>query len=119
MTCGWAAVTSLISCPATSRLIGVVTTLDTVISRRSPTSAPGRPVLFDLAGSVKLRTVAERWAGRVDVCALPRTSGPAALLVRPDGYVAWATDDEPDTADPDALAAALRRWFGPPCDQGL
>lgn len=81
--------------------------------------APGRPVLFDLAGSVKLRAVAERWSDRVDVCAPPRTTGPAALLVRPDGYVAWATDDEPDAADPDALEAALRRWFGEPGGQGL
>ncbi|MFI6793136.1 hypothetical protein ACIBG4_37995 [Nonomuraea sp. NPDC050383] len=30
-----------------------------------------------------------------------------ALLIRPDGYVAWAG------ADPDSLKTALTRWFGP------
>jgi hypothetical protein len=32
--------------------------------------------------------------------------GVAALLIRPDGYVAWT---RPDGGD---LTAALRRWFG-------
>ncbi|WP_308016291.1 aromatic-ring hydroxylase C-terminal domain-containing protein [Nonomuraea aurantiaca] len=30
-----------------------------------------------------------------------------ALLIRPDGYVAWAG------ADPDSLKTALTRWFSP------
>jgi oxygenase len=52
------------------------------------------------------------WAGRVDVVsAIPGTDGPlgevAAVLVRPDGYVAWVAGVG---ADRDA---ALRRWFGP------
>jgi 3-(3-hydroxy-phenyl)propionate hydroxylase len=35
--------------------------------------------------------------------------GPAAVLIRPDGYVAWAGElAEPEL--PDALAT----WFGPP-----
>nr|WP_311132337.1 hypothetical protein [Nonomuraea gerenzanensis]SBO94894.1 Salicylate hydroxylase [Nonomuraea gerenzanensis] len=33
--------------------------------------------------------------------------GPGALLVRPDGYVAWA-------GEPGAAAEALTTWFGPP-----
>jgi 2-polyprenyl-6-methoxyphenol hydroxylase-like FAD-dependent oxidoreductase len=38
---------------------------------------------------------------------------PAALLVRPDGYVAWASD-EPDLAARDAAArAAIAMWCGP------
>jgi hypothetical protein len=37
--------------------------------------------------------------------------GPAAMLIRPDGYVAWAADDfEPDDAE--RLRGALARWFG-------
>lgn len=31
------------------------------------------------------------------------------MLIRPDGYIAWATDE---FASSDALRAALRRWFG-------
>jgi hypothetical protein len=36
--------------------------------------------------------------------------GPTALLIRPDGYVAWASSDrEPDV---ETLRSALTRWFG-------
>ena len=34
-----------------------------------------------------------------------------ALLIRPDGYVAWAADTF-DAGDEDRLRAALQRWFG-------
>ena len=37
--------------------------------------------------------------------------GPAAMLIRPDGYVAWAADNfGPDDAE--GLRTALARWFG-------
>jgi hypothetical protein len=35
---------------------------------------------------------------------------PAVILVRPDGYVAWAGDDRPDLAD--EAVAAVARWCG-------
>ena len=54
--------------------------------------------VYDAQGARKDRLAVERWAsGR-------RT----ALLVRPDGYVAWATD----TADPAAVEAALVAHVG-------
>ncbi|SCF77285.1 hypothetical protein GA0115258_11211, partial [Streptomyces sp. LamerLS-31b] len=34
-----------------------------------------------------------------------------ALLVRPDGFVAWAADTDGEE-DEDGLAAALERWVG-------
>lgn len=43
----------------------------------------------------------------------PVLSATTALLVRPDGYVAWATDTGTET-DPEDLRAALQRWFGDP-----
>jgi len=62
----------------------------------------GRPVLVDSTG--KLGEVVE---GRAEV--LATADGVPAALVRPDGYVAWATDEDPD---PDALREAFERWFG-------
>ena len=37
-------------------------------------------------------------------------STPAALLIRPDGHVAWASDRDPDLV---ALRKALDTWCGP------
>ncbi|MEV7415188.1 FAD-dependent monooxygenase [Streptomyces sp. NPDC089919] len=76
---------------------------------------PGHGVLLDFADSARTREVAAAWAGRVDVrtvSAKPKDgpdplAGTPALLVRPDGYVAWA-----GSAD-QGLAEALTRWFGP------
>lgn len=73
----------------------------------------GRPVLLDL-GSGVVANAAQGWVDRVDVVAATATERPAAaLLIRPDGYVAWATDEFGPTHE-EALHAALNRWFGPP-----
>jgi 2-polyprenyl-6-methoxyphenol hydroxylase-like FAD-dependent oxidoreductase len=74
-----------------------------------------RPVLVDLtAGAVVAGTAAD-WAGQVSVVTarcLTRPAPAAALLIRPDGYVAWASAG--DAADPAAgLDEALRTWIGP------
>ncbi|WP_328443569.1 FAD-dependent monooxygenase [Streptomyces sp. NBC_00386] len=83
-----------------------------------------RPVLLDLAGSPGAAAAARGWADRVDVVearsedehwivpALGEIPAPDALLVRPDGHVAWAVaaGTPPDAA---ALRAALEAWFGP------
>ncbi|MCH0564624.1 MULTISPECIES: FAD-dependent monooxygenase [unclassified Streptomyces] len=83
-----------------------------------------RPVLLDLHGSPELVTAVEGWADRVDLVearsedeqwAVPSRGeipAPAAVLIRPDGHVAWAaaTGRAPDTS---ALRTALTTWFGP------
>ncbi|MCX4588634.1 FAD-dependent monooxygenase [Streptomyces sp. NBC_01340] len=78
---------------------------------------PARPLLLDLAGRADLREAARPWADRVSVVAGEAAVEPSAqaLLVRPDGYVAWA-GSAADTAD--ELRAGLARWFGPPAAEG-
>jgi hypothetical protein len=36
------------------------------------------------------------------------------VLVRPDGYVAWATDETAPASRDEALRTALTRWCGQP-----
>lgn len=77
---------------------------------------PGRPIFLNLAGATDLMAPAERWRHRVDLHTA-RTSDRelAALLVRPDGYIAWSasTGDDPTTTVK-TLTSALLRWFGEP-----
>ncbi|WP_371616976.1 FAD-dependent oxidoreductase [Streptomyces sp. NBC_00454] len=71
----------------------------------------GRGLLLDLADGTGLRAEAEGHDGhlRVITASCPARPELAALLVRPDGIVAWAADTT-DTGD--GLADALSRWFG-------
>jgi bifunctional hydroxylase/dehydrase len=79
---------------------------------------PARGVLLDFADDAGVRAAAARWAGRVDVVtATPHAlavdsplAGTRALLLRPDGHVAWAAAE----ADAEPLPEALHRWFGEP-----
>jgi len=69
-------------------------------------------VLLDLDGNVA--AALGDWADRVDTVSASIADRPAAaILIRPDGYVAWAAN----TFDAEAAAglqAALHRWFGEP-----
>jgi pentachlorophenol monooxygenase len=71
----------------------------------------GRGVLVDLAGSEAVRRAVLPWDGRVRLvtASVREPLGLGALLVRPDGIVAWAIDDG---AAADGLLPALARWFG-------
>lgn len=72
---------------------------------------PARPLLLDLAGRADLVDAAKGWADRVDVVRAGTDEPPAdAILVRPDGYVAWAGDAD---ATADQVRGALAAWFGP------
>jgi hypothetical protein len=69
-----------------------------------------RAVLLDLSGT--LGSAVEGWNDRVDLVEGRAADGPTALLIRPDGYVAWASSEgEPDG---ETLRIALTRWFGAP-----
>ncbi|WP_433273175.1 FAD-dependent monooxygenase [Actinosynnema sp. CS-041913] len=72
-------------------------------------SRTGRPLLLDFTDRSDLRATATPWTDRVDIHTTTTPTPPAdAVLVRPDGYVAWAG------GAPEELAESLRRWFGDP-----
>ncbi|MFI5486728.1 FAD-dependent monooxygenase [Micromonospora echinaurantiaca] len=75
-----------------------------------------RPVLLDLADRPELRQIAGDWVDRVDIRTAKTDTRPAdALLIRPDGHVAWAaTLDEPTASAEATLRDALSGWFGTP-----
>jgi 2-polyprenyl-6-methoxyphenol hydroxylase-like FAD-dependent oxidoreductase len=70
----------------------------------------GEPGSVEVSGwADRMRLVDAKYAGTWELPALGVINGPAAVLVRPDGYVAWAGDST-DAGLTDALA----RWLGPP-----
>ncbi|MFD8309295.1 FAD-dependent monooxygenase [Streptomyces sp. NPDC059690] len=80
--------------------------------------ASGRGLLLDPAGSPALRAAAQGWSDRVDTVTVQPSEeeDPGAVLVRPDGYVAWvgAPGEGPGAAASGMpLTRALTRWFGP------
>ncbi|MGW2520812.1 FAD-dependent monooxygenase [Streptomyces sp. NPDC001617] len=72
----------------------------------------GRALLLDLADDPKLRARAEGHGDRVAVVTAECAGRPelAGMLVRPDGFVAWAADAGQDGGD--ELEDALQRWLG-------
>jgi 3-(3-hydroxy-phenyl)propionate hydroxylase len=77
-----------------------------------------RPLLLNLAapGSLdvgawgeRIQLIEARYVGEWELPVLGKVAAPAAVLVRPDGYVAWVGD-----AQAVGLIAALNTWFGPP-----
>ncbi|MFI6166029.1 FAD-dependent monooxygenase [Nocardia sp. NPDC051052] len=73
-----------------------------------------RPVLLTLTDNPAITEVAAGWRDRVDTIPATTTNAPAAaLLIRPDGYVAWASNVA-EQSYLDHLRTALTRWFGAP-----
>ncbi len=77
-----------------------------------------RPVLLNLgaSGAIDIAPWADRvqqvdaeYGGKWELPALGEVTAPTAVLIRPDGYVAWVGDGTQQ-----GLADALTIWFGPP-----
>lgn len=73
----------------------------------------GKGVLLDFDDRKPLRELAGSWTGRIIHVARDARDrlGSSAVLVRPDGFVAWACEAQPGLA---AAAEAASRWFGHP-----
>lgn len=73
-----------------------------------------RPVLLVFEATADPTAAATGWTDRVTVVEATAATPPAAaLLIRPDGYIAWATDDFTPQSQ-GSLHTALHRWFGEP-----
>ncbi|WP_152048659.1 FAD-dependent monooxygenase [Aureimonas psammosilenae] len=79
--------------------------------RASSLLRDGRGLLLDFVPDSPLRALADRRAVRIDYVAgdVRDRLGLQAVLVRPDGIVAWAGNTAPDTA---AIGQAMTQWFG-------
>ena len=70
----------------------------------------GEPGGFDITPwADRVRLIDAKYAGTWELPALGAVTAPTAVLIRPDGHVAWVGDP----ADP-GLPDALTTWFGPP-----
>jgi 2-polyprenyl-6-methoxyphenol hydroxylase-like FAD-dependent oxidoreductase len=71
----------------------------------------GSGLWLDFGAHAPWRELASRWHGRVTYVASDVNDrlGLSAVLVRPDGIVAWAGEGE---ADPGKVVRAAARWFG-------
>jgi 2-polyprenyl-6-methoxyphenol hydroxylase-like FAD-dependent oxidoreductase len=82
-------------------------------SRLGPLLHHGTGLLLDLSAKEELGKLGRRWDGRLKYVAAQAkdNKGIAALLLRPDGFVAWAADADPNLT---ALEETISRWFGTP-----
>jgi 2-polyprenyl-6-methoxyphenol hydroxylase-like FAD-dependent oxidoreductase len=70
----------------------------------------GEPGGFDITPwADRVQLIDAEYGGTWELPALGAVTGPTAVLIRPDGYVAWVGD-----LTQVGLADALTTWFGPP-----
>jgi len=70
----------------------------------------GEPGGFDITPwADRVQLIDAKYAGTWELPALGAVTAPTAVLIRPDGYVAWVGD-----LTQLGLADALTTWFGPP-----
>jgi Aromatic-ring hydroxylase, C-terminal len=70
----------------------------------------GEPGTFDIAPwADRVQLIDALYLGAWELPAIGAVASPTAVLVRPDGYVAWVGD-----LTKVGLVDALTTWFGPP-----
>jgi 3-(3-hydroxy-phenyl)propionate hydroxylase len=60
----------------------------------------------------RVKRIEAEFGGAWEIPAIGTVDAPAAVLIRPDGYVAWVGDGTNR-----GLAEALTTWFGPPAKE--
>jgi 2-polyprenyl-6-methoxyphenol hydroxylase-like FAD-dependent oxidoreductase len=77
----------------------------------------GKGLLLDFDARPALQKLASRWSGRITYVASDARDrlGLSAMLLRPDGFVAWAGEAAPDHEE---ASQAASRWFGDPEEVG-
>jgi hypothetical protein len=73
----------------------------------------GQGILLDFDGNAALRTLADEYSDRMKYVAgrAKEQLGLSAVLIRPDGFIAWACEGKPDINSAERSAI---RWFGEP-----
>jgi len=70
----------------------------------------GEPGGFDITPwADRVQSIDAKYKGKWELPAIGAVSAPTAVLIRPDGYVAWVGDQTQA-----GLVDALTTWFGPP-----
>ena len=70
----------------------------------------GKSILLDFDGKASLKTLANEYGDQIKYVSGPAKEqlGLSAVLIRPDGFIAWAADNDPDYSE---LKKAADRWF--------
>ena len=70
----------------------------------------GQGVLLDFDRNASLKTLAGEYGGQMKYVSgrAKEQLGLSAVLIRPDGIIAWAADNDPDRSE---LQKAAARWF--------
>jgi len=71
----------------------------------------GKGLLLDLTGGRKLHDLGQIWNDRLNYVSaqVKDSKSLTAILVRPDGFVAWVAESEPDVS---TAERSIERWFG-------
>ena len=73
----------------------------------------GQGILLDFDINASLKTLASEYCDRIKYVSgrAKEQLGMSAILIRPDGFIAWACEGKPNL---DSAAQAASRWFGEP-----
>jgi 2-polyprenyl-6-methoxyphenol hydroxylase-like FAD-dependent oxidoreductase len=76
----------------------------------------GQGILLDFDRNASLKASAREYGDRMKYVSGPAKEqfGLSAVLIRPDGTIAWASDNDPDCSE---LQMAAARWFA--CNSGI